>query len=54
MHFDEVSSYIDGWGPPPQGELETPLGIGDFATRHDIEDIQDFGAIFRALHSKIT
>ena len=27
----QVSSYIDGWGPPPQGELETPLGIGDFA-----------------------
>mmetsp|Transcript_21003 Transcript_21003/g.35073 ORF Transcript_21003/g.35073 Transcript_21003/m.35073 type:complete len:579 (+) Transcript_21003:100-1836(+) len=26
----QVSSYIDGWGPPPQGELETPLGIGDF------------------------
>ena len=25
----KVSSYIDGWGPPPQGELETPLGIGD-------------------------
>eukprot|EP00439_Symbiodinium_sp_Y106_P067841 s600_g11.t1 len=28
--FGVVSSYIDGWGPPPQGELETPLGIGDF------------------------
>ena len=27
----QVSSYVDGWGPPPQGELETPLGIGDFA-----------------------
>jgi len=41
----EVATHVDGWGPPPQGDIDTPLGIADFVEHLDKFPVQRIGRI---------
>jgi len=41
----QVATFVDGWGPPPGGEVETPLGICDFVEHLDKFPVTRIGRI---------
>ncbi|CAE8689163.1 unnamed protein product [Polarella glacialis] len=41
----EVSVFVEGWGPPPNGKLDTPLGICDFVDHLDKFPVTRIGRI---------
>jgi len=45
FQMPKVSSFQDGWGPCPQGEIETPLGICDFVQHLDKFPVTRIGRI---------
>jgi len=41
----QVATFVEGWGPPPGGEVETPLGICDFVEHLDKFPVTRIGRI---------